>query len=102
MPRGSAPVDEDHVPRTQKQELHSSNSASTQPWRVYTRVIFLPRNGAPTSQRGDHHSLLQLSEFSEFFFFFAITMDSQGGCWWEGDGDSLLQLSKFSELFFLQ
>lgn len=63
--------------------------------------LFLPRNGAPTVSGVITTPFFNFWNFLNFLSF-AVTMDSQGGCWWEGGCDSILQLSKFSELFFLQ
>lgn len=59
-------------PRPQSPEAGAarSNSASTPPWRAYTRVLFLPRNGAPTSQRAITTPFFNFLNFLIFFFFF--------------------------------
>ena len=102
MPRGSASVDEDHVPRTQKRELHGSNGCEhTALVCLHTCVSFCLEMGRPLVSGVITTRFFNFLNFLNFFFF-AVTMDSLGGCWWEGVVTVSVKFLNFLNCFFLQ
>ena len=100
MPRGSASVDEDHVPRTQKRELHGSNGCEHAALVcLHMCVSFCLEMGRPLVSGVITTRFFNFLNFLNFFFF----CSNDGFTGWllvGGGGDSLCQVSKFSELFF--